>query len=110
MKVSKNFNEKMRRNKNAIYTLRSITMGSILCYGPWAFSYILQVMNPSILVKYIDGTAWQPIFVWVIFGGFCNTPMTYLIFSKEFRKEIKGIVSRKRKKTGTSSRIAPKTK
>ena len=109
MKASKNFNEKMRRNKNAIYTLRSITLGSILCYGPWAFSYILQVMNPSILVEYMDGTAWQPIFVWVIFGGFCNTPMTYLIFSQEFRKEIKEIFNRKRKKTATSSRVTPKT-
>ena len=108
LKTSRKFNEKMRRNKSAINMLRSITAGGLLCYTPWAVAYLLQTQNRHALEKAIDGTLLQPFAAWLIFGGFCNAPMTYFIFSKEFRKEARRVFYRKRKNTATSSaRISP---
>ena len=109
MKVSRKFNEKMRRNKNAINMLRSITLGSAMCYAPWAASFLIETHNREFLVKNLDGTMLQPLFAWMIFGGFCNAPMTYFFFSKEFRKEAKRVfLIRKRSVQGTSTRITPR--
>ena len=109
VKVSRKFNEKMRRNKSAINMLRSIALGGFMCYAPWAVSYLLQTHNREILENYFTGTILQPFFAWTIFGGFCNAPMTYFFFSKEFRKETMRVFRTKRKSTpGTTTRIAPK--
>lgn len=109
VKVSKNFNEKMRRNRNAINMLRSITFGGFLCYAPWAVSYLLQTHNRKALRHVAAGNILQPVFGWLIFGGFCNAPMTYFIFSKEFRKETKRVFLRRRKGSAKiTTRIGPK--
>ena len=109
VKVSRKFNEKMRRNKSAINMLRSITLGSIMCYVPWAVSYLLQTHQRDFLNKYVDGTMFQPLFAWMVFGGFCSAPLTYSFFSKEFRKEVKRVFRMKRKSIlGITTRITPK--
>ena len=108
IKTSSKFNNKMRRNKNAIYMLRSITIGSMLCYIPWVAGYIARAQDPEKYLHQVDQSIIQPLLAWFIFGGFCNTPLTYLIFSTEFRKEIKALVEmRRRSKSSSVRRVSP---
>lgn len=99
VKVSRKINEKIQRNKNAINMLRSISLGGFLCYGTWAVIFLLQIQSNKALDKVASQRVIQPIIAWMIFGGFSNAPMTYFFFSKEFRKEARGVFSRKRKST-----------
>eukprot|EP00794_Sanderia_malayensis_P015102 gene15101-16660_t len=101
------FNGKMRRNKSAIYILKSISLGYSICYVPLAVIYILDsAVGPKFSAQ-MDDTLFEPVLTWCVFSSFCNTPLTYVIFSQEFRKELKAIFQRK--KAWNTKRTAPLT-
>ncbi len=99
------FTAKMRRNKSAIYILRSITLGYIFCYVPWAVIYIIGTKSRDWLEQGMTNTPLMPLVAWLIFGSFCNTPATYIIFSQEFRKEVRGLFGITTSKTRPSTRM-----
>ena len=107
MKCCPVFNKKMQRNQSAVYILRSISLGHIICYIPWAFYYMIQAVQPELIGKIVDNSLIQPVTGWFIFGSFCNTPFTYIIFSTEFRKEVREIFTHKRHKGTTRRKLSP---
>ncbi len=98
------FNAKMRRNKSAIYILRSISLCYILCYVPWAVIYLLEATNPTAFSDFMTNSLATPVISWCLFGSFCNTPLTYIIFSQEFRKEVRRIFHRRTRQTNPMTR------
>ena len=93
---------RVRRHKSAMYVLRSITIAHTTTYLPWSISYFYEGLEPE---KYIELAASPQAIVlyWFIAGSFCNTSLTYLAFSKEFRKEMRGIFSRMVKRQQSST-------
>ena len=87
--LSQQLKERVKRNKNTIYVLRSIAIAYTTSYIPWAIMYIYEGLEPQGFIKWVLKPPATVLF-WFIVGSFCNTSLTYLVFSKEFRKEAKG--------------------
>ena len=79
------YNKKMTRNQNAIKTLRSIALGYIASYIPWAIMYIMTAIEPIEFANWIYSSEAVAL-IWLICACFANTPLTYALYSDEFRK------------------------
>ena len=90
---SQHLKKRVKRNKSAIYVLRSITISYTTSYLPWAIMYVYEGLEPEKYIKWLLSPKAIVLF-WFIAGSFCNTFLTYLAFSKEFRKEVRIIFSR----------------
>ena len=87
------FKSRVKRNKRAVYILRSITIAYTTSYIPWIVLYIYEGVKPENYIKWVLSPQ-AVILFWFIAGSFCNTFLTYLTFSREFRKEMRGMFCR----------------
>ena len=93
------FNQNQRRfkqNKACVNIMWSIYIAYITSLIPWVAQVILDTVNHDANVRFFH-SPWSILMHFLIAGSFCNAPLTYILFSFEFRNEIKVLFSKKRR-------------
>ena len=78
---------RFRQNQTAVFVMRSVYVAYITSFVPWMCLYVTNALDPQKLLAF-EESPWSIPLYFGIAGSFCNAPLTYVIFSKEFRHEL----------------------
>ena len=92
---SKVSDQGMKQNKAAIKIMKSVYIAYVTSFVPWVAMYMVTALNSSKMAAFEDFIGSIPLY-WIVAGSFCNAPLTYAVFSSEFRKDARFLFSCKR--------------